>query len=164
MGPEHSIRSGLIHSFALGGRTSRREFWWFALFLSVSFGMLIVPVTLADIGLTEGGSRVSGNYHPLIWAVILVFAIPFRSAGARRSNDMGWHGVLIFLPALLVIVSYLGGRAISGSASSSNYNGFASWPFSIAMICAFLISTGAVLAALTMPTRPLSNPMRSPDD
>ncbi|MEO1025283.1 MAG: DUF805 domain-containing protein [Pseudomonadota bacterium] len=153
MPPSVAIKIGLRKYATFTGCASRAEFWWFALFLAIVTTLLLVPAILADDAMINAGSRIAGDYHPLIWLVLICSAVPLHASASRRLNDIGWPGALVFLPVLVFAFAFVGAGIISGSPSSPNYNGYASWGFVMLMFCLLLISVGGLLAALLMPTR-----------
>lgn len=89
MGPMQAISTCLAKSFALNGRASRQEYWWF---LPVG---LLLPV-LCFIGLEK---MFPENYTLLNVAISAVFLFPLIAVTARRLQDTGKHSDTIKTPA-----------------------------------------------------------------
>jgi uncharacterized membrane protein YhaH (DUF805 family) len=85
-----SIRSVYSNYAKFSGRAPRSEFWWFSLFFSMVYLLLIVPlIIVADESANSIGS--------VIFAIILVLfigisIIPSLAVTVRRLHDAGFSG------------------------------------------------------------------------
>ncbi len=154
--------SGMRNYFQISGRAVRSEFWGGALCLFLVAVPLMWLAALAENLLFGNVNYFVNNYHPLVWATFVFFAIPLHLSGCRRLRDIGWPSLLTFIPLAIAAISFLGARLLSGAPTSPNYDGYASWPFSFVMFCAFFASIGALIIAFSLPTSINSNPNEVP--
>lgn len=88
---QQSIQTCLQKYASFAGRASRSEFWWFV--LAYVIGAIIVSLL--------------GVYILSLLYGLALF-LPLSAAGARRLQDTGRNGYLIFVPTVLsLIVQYL---------------------------------------------------------
>lgn len=102
-----AIHTGLTKYFDFTGRASRSEYWWFYLFILISF----VLGSIADKVLL-GNSDTEGLID---LAVSLFFVIPSISIAARRFHDRnmsGWwqliSATIVLLPVFWVLLALRG--------------------------------------------------------
>tara|TARA_B100000287_G_C20393587_1_gene686677 strand:- start:143 stop:607 length:465 start_codon:yes stop_codon:yes gene_type:complete len=102
-----AIHTGLTKYFDFSGRASRSEYWWFYLFILISF----VLGAIADKVLL-GNSESKGLID---LAVSLFFVIPSISIAARRFHDRnmsGWwqliSATIVLLPVFWVLLALRG--------------------------------------------------------
>jgi len=98
MGPAQAIRTGLARSFQFSGRSTRREFWWFAPVAAIP------PVTV--------GSQMSWINMDFwgVWRVFVLMALslPLLAALSRRLHDVGEPGEQAVYPFLPFVNLWLG--------------------------------------------------------
>ena len=124
-GPLKAVENGYFRAFTFSGRASRSEFWWFALYYAIVFGLLCID-------LYKSGTL-------LVWFFVLNI-IPNLSLQFRRLHDTGksgWWLLLSLLPvgSLVLLIFYIlpsetrdnrwgpppnGGNQRWGNGSSSN--------------------------------------------
>lgn len=99
MGFLQSIKSCMAKGFAFSGRASRSEFWWFVLFIAITYTVLANVFNQP----TSGYSFYFGfNLHLDVsqpwWSNLYtaIFTLPFFSVLVRRSHDIGIGGDKIF--------------------------------------------------------------------
>ncbi|WP_131892109.1 DUF805 domain-containing protein [Actinomadura rubrisoli] len=99
MKPHIAVQQGFRRTFSWSGRTSRSEYWWFALSSWLAFALcLSLTMTLENVAFF------------LSW--ILIFIIPTLGAAVRRLHDSdhsgGWWfiGFVPYLGALVLLVFY----------------------------------------------------------
>lgn len=93
--------------FSIWGRSTRREYWAFHLFVLALY-LMVVIASLAMGASFEGGDLVGGG--PTVDAVNLVFSIfvlisliPMITVTIRRLHDSGRSGIWIFIPIIPLI-------------------------------------------------------------
>lgn len=95
------------------GRASRPEFWWWALFTVIIFGLtqMVDDYVIAPaIGLERGSD---GSARALSAIVALVLLLPGLAVAVRRlhdSNRRGWWVLIVLIPvlgSLILIYFYL---------------------------------------------------------
>lgn len=79
-GPLSALARGFAGSFQTEGRASRREYWWFAVLISV----VITAVALIELQLGGAGWVTA--------LVVLVVLAPSISVCVRRLHDAGYSG------------------------------------------------------------------------
>lgn len=85
LGFTDAVRRGLERYTTFGGRASRREFWWFFLFVfAVSF---LAPRVLALVGFAPD---TAGLLTFMLWLGLLA---PHLAVGTRRLHDTGRSGL-----------------------------------------------------------------------
>jgi uncharacterized membrane protein YhaH (DUF805 family) len=86
MGPAQAIWTGFAKSFQFYGRSSRSEFWWFALVVLPLISIGFANVSAAE--LTE--SSVLGAFF-----LRLAICVPLLAAATRRAIDAGFSSTWI---------------------------------------------------------------------
>lgn len=82
------------------GRSSRSEYWWAVLFISlVSFALGFID------GLTSGGSNSINLWKILTWLWCLACCIPGLALSVRRMHDIGKGGGWIFISFIPIVGS-----------------------------------------------------------
>jgi uncharacterized membrane protein YhaH (DUF805 family) len=157
MGFIEATNTCLKKCVVFSGRASRSEFWWPFAFLTPTIICLLYISAALENMIFRSTSHFIGDYHPLLWLTFGVSCLPLVSCGFRRLHDTGLPGLLFLLPAGLLTVAFFGSFLISGRPSDPNYNGYASWPFAIVMLCVFLVSVGGLLVALAIVSQPRLN-------
>ena len=85
LGFAEAVRRGLERYATFGGRASRREFWWFFLFVFVvSF---LAPWAFALLGFGPDTAEL------LIFVLWLALLVPHLAVGTRRLHDTGRPGL-----------------------------------------------------------------------
>ncbi|MCM1029059.1 MAG: DUF805 domain-containing protein [Pseudoflavonifractor sp.] len=95
-----AVNLALIENYAnFTGRSSRSEFWWFALFL---FALGIVEAMIINmLGVPEGPT--------IAWVVNLTMTLPLVSLMVRRLHDInrsGWWAALGLVPIVGLVLVY----------------------------------------------------------
>ena len=91
MNLQTAVKTCLTEKYAtFSGRASRSEYWWFIL----AYVIGAVIISLLGIGL-------------LSIVYTLAFIVPAAAAGARRLQDTGRKGWLIFIPVGLGVISMI---------------------------------------------------------
>ncbi|WP_158969103.1 DUF805 domain-containing protein [Chachezhania sediminis] len=96
-----AVRQVYSRYFEFSGRSSRPEFWWFALF------NVIAGVVLGIIDAQVLGFTMSGPVHPLSNLYGLASFIPGLAVSVRRLHDTdrtGWWLLLGLIPVIGIIV------------------------------------------------------------
>jgi uncharacterized membrane protein YhaH (DUF805 family) len=86
---QDSIRTCFSKFADFSGRASRSEYWWFALFLVVTY---IVAAMISEVA---------------YWVVVVVTFLPSLAAAVRRLHDTGrsgWWLLLNFVPVIGFII------------------------------------------------------------
>jgi uncharacterized membrane protein YhaH (DUF805 family) len=104
-----AIRRGFRKYATFGGRAGRGEFWWWQLFVSAVYLVLLL---LAGIGGAVTSPNGGDDPGPLLWpfaVLLLLFLlgvfVPTIAVTVRRLHDAGYSGWLY----LLVLIPYVGG-------------------------------------------------------
>jgi uncharacterized membrane protein YhaH (DUF805 family) len=89
MGPAAAVRTELLRSFDLKGRTTRAAYLWFlsTSILALAAGIWACHALLPDDQVIRG-----------VCAVIALFYLPVTAAGVRRLHDVGASGLLMLEP------------------------------------------------------------------
>ena len=88
-------------SFA--GRSTRAEFWWFALFVWL---VSLVPYVLLLSAMPAAGESVGGAYWLWLFLLIVIFLaliVPYVSVAVRRLHDInksGWWYWITLVPCI----------------------------------------------------------------
>ena len=111
------------------GRSGRREFWWYSLFLAL--GYIVPPILLSLlVGMLSGGSGGFGVAALSVWWLLffLVNFIPGLAVSVRRLHDLGLSGWLLLAAyaAMLFLsvlgwIGYLVVMALPGQARENQY-------------------------------------------
>ena len=92
-----AIRTVILERYAeFGGRSTRPEFWWFALFY------LLLSIAIAMIGAIS--ETLGGIVNLLVWLALLV---PSLAVSVRRLHDTdrtGWWILLYLVPVIGTVV------------------------------------------------------------
>ena len=76
------------------GRSGRREFWWYCLFLALGYGAISIVVLVAAAAQFPDG--VIGGTAVLGYSLFFLFNfIPGLALTTRRLHDLGLSGVLL---------------------------------------------------------------------
>lgn len=92
MGFKDAIATALARYTEINGRASRREYWFFALFVATA--------SLATLGMDLGIWR-SVDFTPCNALLAFLTIVPSLAVSVRRLHDIGrsgWWLLLIFLP------------------------------------------------------------------
>ena len=94
-----AVASALVQYASLQGRSSRSEFWFFALFILI----VSAAVYLVSLALPE-------RYGPIMQSLVfMALAIPLFSVFVRRMHDIGasaWRALVFCVPVLHIICLY----------------------------------------------------------
>lgn len=94
-----AVASALVQYASLQGRSSRKEFWIFTLFIVLASTV----VYLVSLVLPE-------RYGPIMQSLLfMALAIPLFSVFVRRMHDIGgsaWRALLFCVPVLHIICLY----------------------------------------------------------
>ena len=101
----NAIKLGFSNYFTFSGRSTRAEYWWWALFIVLADIILSIYDTI--IGTSTGPS--DGLFSGLFSLVTL---IPSLALGARRLHDINrtgwwqlmWIGFFLIIPAIILVV------------------------------------------------------------
>ena len=96
-----AIKLGFSNYFRFSGRSTRAEFWWWALFT------VVASIVLAVVGTLTGTMGMFGDSGLLGTLFELATLIPSLALGARRLHDInrtGWWLLLIFVVVIGWIV------------------------------------------------------------
>ncbi len=91
-----AIKAGRSHPFALSGRASRSEYWYWILFEVVAFVAMVFTVGFAAAAI--------GIYQEFLLLLMLTAQASALCAGVRRLHDLGKSGWFL----LIVLVPFLG--------------------------------------------------------
>ena len=83
MTPIVAVKSGFRRYAGFSGRASRSEFWWWALFLALVFGLF---------GIVYGYSQSSPTIAGVIWLAVGGLVLPTLAVAVRRLHDTGRSG------------------------------------------------------------------------
>ena len=92
MGFFRTIRSAVSDTFVYHGTSSRRDFWYWILFVTLVLGVATI-IDGAIIGPARGYlpfEHEAGN--PLALVMFVLALLPTISLGVRRLHDSGWSG------------------------------------------------------------------------
>lgn len=114
-----AVKSAYRNYFKFSGRSSRSEYWWYALFQ----GVIAIVIALVEGGTTTAATAdtMSAAYAagPVgsIWA--LANLIPSIAVGVRRLHDKdrsGWWLLIAFVPLVgaLVLLYWFATRGTEG--------------------------------------------------
>ena len=102
MGPVQSTKTCLQKTLRFSGRAAPSEFGWFTAFCIVVFTALY-----AVEAQVWGWTLKNGTNSSVLTAIFhLVIALPFLAVMLRRAQDIGFHPVIVFLPAILLYFRY----------------------------------------------------------
>jgi uncharacterized membrane protein YhaH (DUF805 family) len=87
-----------------GGRSRRKEFWFF--FLFVFIGQIVLGIVEGIAGLT---GMVGGAYGPLTAIFYLGTLIPYLAVAIRRMHDQDKSGWFILIPIYNLILLFMDG-------------------------------------------------------
>ena len=96
----NSIKTCFNKFFVFKGRASRSEFWYFALTWFAAF--IILTFLSGDPFGSVGQSLIS-------MIIVLIFAIPYYAAGARRLHDINKSGWWQVVPIIISFFSDIKG-------------------------------------------------------
>lgn len=109
------------------GRSGRREFWWYSLFLAL--GMILIPLLGVAIA-TIAGEGSAGGWVGGLGTTVFFFAnfIPGLALSARRFHDLGVSGHFLWLVyggmlffSFLAWIAYLVVMALPGKNMPNRY-------------------------------------------
>lgn len=102
------------------GRSRRKEYWLFALFLVIVYSVMAVILGLSIAAALSGGVSTSGlgggaRIVALLFGLfLLAILIPTLAVGVRRLHDIDRTGWWIVVPTVLSVLSYLyGGTSLA---------------------------------------------------
>ncbi len=108
-----AISSGFRKYALFNGRSSRSEYWWWALFVAIGYFALLV---LAGFGVNPKSGMNPIFVVPLVlW--ILALIVPALAISVRRLHDRdksGWWLLISFIPivggigSIILLIWYLG--------------------------------------------------------
>ncbi|MDG2003587.1 MAG: DUF805 domain-containing protein [Novosphingobium sp.] len=87
-----------------GGRSRRKEFWFFFLFYVVV--SMVLGMVDAALGMT---GMVGGAYGPLTAIFYLAMLVPYLAVAIRRIHDSDKSGWFILVPIYNIILLFLEG-------------------------------------------------------
>lgn len=99
MGFREAIASALNGYVRFSGRSSRSEYWWFA--LAVALGHMAIGLVEGAVGLLTGEVGILG----LLFSLVIL--LPSLAVSVRRLHDVdrsGWWLLLWFIPLIGLIV------------------------------------------------------------
>ena len=108
-----------------GGRSQRKEFWYFFLFYS----LFSIPFGVVDMFLI--GTSILGTIY------FLVFLTPSLAVGVRRLHDMGRSGWWMLLYTGIVLQQLASGVKVSGRGVSGE--AVVAIVFVVAAVCAVVL-------------------------
>ena len=118
----NAIRLGFQHYFDFRSRSTRAEYWWWALFA------LLANVILSVLDMMIGTYNVQSNSGLLSGLFGLVTLIPGLALGARRLHDInktGWWQLMWLISFLLIPLIMLLWWAAKPSNDGTNKYGLA---------------------------------------
>ena len=131
MGPLEAIKSGVLNTMQMSQRTTRPEFWWFAL-AALSLMLIVVVLTTPKpnvIANTSGFVPLNAERQhvtvrlsalPLAGIVAtLLIGLSLLTASIRRFNDVGWSRWLS-LPFLVLTIA-LCTAFLTGAADNAQF-------------------------------------------
>ena len=143
MGSAQAIRTCLTKSFQFSGRTSRPEFWWFALLwlpFACVVSVLVSPTVFSKVHL----------FGALFLRVVAF--LPLLSAAARRGIDAGYDSAWIGRG----FSCFLLGMGLIDVSSAAPPENNMSWMMPVAWL--FIIAGAVTLTyILTRPSKPSPN-------
>ena len=102
------------------GRSRRREYWLFALFLLIAYLVMAFTIGVSAAGVLSGGVGASGfagatGIMALLFGLfLLAILIPALAVGVRRLHDIDRTGWWIVAPTALSVLSViLGGTGLA---------------------------------------------------
>ena len=104
------------------GRARRAEYWWFALFMILVFGV-VGGAAGAAIGMTTTDGSLSGvgiaaiGVVGLLW---LAFIVPSIAVAVRRLHDLGWSGWWFLAQLIPFVGGFIGLAMIIGFMMRGN--------------------------------------------
>lgn len=115
-GPLTAINLAFVNIFNFKGRTTRSEYWWATLFLTLG-GLIALAIDFMMVSSLINGTDPAAVYalSPFDFSMTyysLVSLIPFTSLSVRRLHDIGMSGfwlMLQFVPfvgSLVLLVFY----------------------------------------------------------
>ncbi|HEX8527822.1 DUF805 domain-containing protein [Allosphingosinicella sp.] len=109
----------LKRCFDFSGRSRRREFWMFVLFLLVvAMALMIVDSQLGLGGSATSSYRSDSNGLEasfaltggvLTWVFLALMAVPLVAAAVRRAHDQDKSGWLVLIPIYNLILMFIEG-------------------------------------------------------
>ena len=109
MGPVQSIQRGITKSYKFSGRTTRSEFWWFILFVTIA-SVIIIELDqytyLPYIGIDGSAADASvnsqnGNFRLSLIPIFIVLAL--IPTTRRRLRDAGKRPTLLTVSLLMLV-------------------------------------------------------------
>jgi len=131
---ENFRRTVTEHYFDMNGRVGRAQFWYFVLaYIVLAFAALILQSVIF--------LPVLGLYH-------LALLLPCAGMGARRLQDIGREGKLIWIFIFAAFVSQLTTVITALGATSMGFLGFLVFGPSLALL--FLINIAVLVAMVVL--------------
>ena len=112
------------------GRASRSEYWWWALFVTLAYVVLVIPALILGLQTSTDGGKTPGTagvpFLVLFAVFLLAVILPSLAVLVGRIHDAGFTGLF----ALLVLVPSAGGLVTTILALlPSSMNGLRFDPF-----------------------------------
>ena len=92
----NAIKFGFQRYFDFSGRSTRAEYWWWALFVFIANSILIIVDNIAGTTITPTTGIISSLF-------LLVIIIPNIAVMVRRLHDINRSGWWVFLGAVPVV-------------------------------------------------------------
>ena len=149
----NAVVSGYKNALNFSGRSSRSEYWWFALFSALLASLMAVGAVIFGFsGLTVDSSdqevidALLRTFVPALAVIWVVVGLPLVAAGFRRLHDMGqsgiWYGLLAGAQIFTTITGFISIKAhsSSGNASFDLGIGFAGVAFNVLQLVVFVMT------------------------
>jgi uncharacterized membrane protein YhaH (DUF805 family) len=102
-----AIRRGFKKYANFKGRASRSEYWWWALFVTIVYVILIIPALIIGIETSPDRGQTPGTASLPFLVLFVIFIlgvfVPSLALLVRRLHDggfTGWLALLILVPSL----------------------------------------------------------------
>ena len=161
-----AIRTCFRKYATFSGRASRREYWWFFLFLFLGSLVCGVADTMlfgtGDIALSGEAAAAASGSGPISAVFSLGTLVPALAAAWRRMHDSGRSGLHVLYPLIVMIgimtfMGFVGGfDAMASGDGLSAFGGLVGLVLILAIIV-LVFSPIMVLWWLARPTQPAAN-------
>lgn len=132
-----ATRLGFQRYFQFSGRAQRAEFWWFQLFITLVYVVLIV-IDMSIFGYEESDPEPFSN----IWFIVTF--IPTLSIGWRRLHDIGKSGWWSLVWAPPVIWTAVAAVTLFTSEDSYTFVGI------LAVVLGSIVTLGAFIYVIVL--------------